>query len=246
MNTSFKIASAVALCLTPAAAFAESAPSAPAATPAPIDPIRLEAARLTVGHVFPSGTYARLMNGTMDGMMKSMFDGVGKIPMRDLAAIGGLSEAQLAKLGNGTLEEVTTIIDPAFHQRMDLSMRTMMREMGAVMSSFEPAMQDGLAQAYARRFTAAQLAELNRFFDTPTGSIYAAESMLLFMDPAVMSKMQTMMPELMKQMPALIGKVKDATAGLPAPRKPAELNPAERQRLARLLGITEAQLLRQK
>jgi Uncharacterized protein conserved in bacteria (DUF2059) len=240
MKTCLKIASALVLSLSPISAFAENA------APAPVDAERLAAARAIVGHVFPAGTYARIMNGTMDGMMKGMLDGFGKMPMRDLATIGGLSEAKLAQIGDVSLNEVTTILDPAFHQRMDLAMHTMMREMGTMMSSFEPAMQDGLTEAYARRFTAPQLGELNQFFNTPTGNTYASESMMLFMDPAVMAKMQAFVPELMKQMPAIISKVSAATASLPKPRKPADLSPAERRRLAQLLGTTEQQLLRGK
>jgi hypothetical protein len=240
MNTCFKIASAVLLGLSPIAACAQTA------APTPVDAERMTTARAIVGHVFPAGTYQRIMNGSMDAMMSSMMDGLGKIPLRDLAAMGGVSQAKLAQLGEGTLAEVASILDPAFQQRMDLTMHTTMREMGTMMSTFEPAMQDGLAEAYARRFTSSQLSELKSFFETPTGNIYAAESMMLFMDPAVMTKMQAWVPELMKQMPALMAKVKEATARLPAPRKPADLSSAERQRLAKLLGTTEQQLLRGK
>ena len=77
------------------------------------------------------------------------------------------------------------------------------------------------------------------FFATPTGKAYAADSMIIFMDPEVMSKMTTMMPEMMKQMPAITAKLKEATAGLPPPRRAEDLTPAQRKRLAVLLGVPE-------
>lgn len=100
---------------------------------------------------------------------------------------------------------------------MRITNKVMMGEMGAIMSKVEPAVRDGLANAYARKFTAAQLRDLNRFFETPTGRFYAAESMMLFMDPEVMKSSMAMVPDLMKAMPAIGEKVKQATAHLPPP-----------------------------
>ena len=51
-----------------------------------------------------------------------------------------------------------------------------------------------------------------------------------------------MMPAMMKQMPAITQKLKQAMAGLPEPRKPEDLSPAEKTRLAELLGVPEEQL----
>src|SRR3546814_3041507 len=50
----------------------------------------------------------------------------------------------------------------------------------------EPPMRDGLAKAYARKFTGAQLTDLNSFLATPTGKLYAGEWMALQADPEVM------------------------------------------------------------
>ena len=234
-----KLALSLALALPAAPALAQTPPAPPpAAAPvdAPIDSGRLAAAEITVAHVFPDGTYARIMDKSMDMVMSSMMDSVGKMSLRDVAAMGGMSEEQLAKVGPGTLNELMAIYDPVYEQRMQLTMRVMMGEMGTMMTRFEPAIRDGLAQAYARRFTAVQLAEMNAFFATPTGKAYAAEAMVIFMDPAVMAKMQEFLPVLTRQMPAIMGKVQAATAALPKPRKPDELSDGERKRIAELLG----------
>jgi len=57
-----------------------------------------------------------------------------------------------------------------------------------------------------------------------------------------MDKMQAFMPKMMKQMPAIVEKVKTATADLPPPRKYADLSDAETAELADLLGISVAEL----
>jgi hypothetical protein len=244
-------AASCALPLGPAAALAQdtaatrqitSTPEAPAA----VDPARLATARKTVDYVFPIGTYARLMNGTMNGLMDRMMDSVGKMPLRELAALGGVSQDKLTKLGDGTLREVMAIYDPHYQERTQVTMRAMTAEMVKLMTRFEPAIRDGLAQAYARRFTVGQLDELNHFFATPTGTIYAADSMAIFMDPEVMSKMTELMPSILKEMPALTAKMKEATASLPPPRNFEDLTAAERQRLAGLLGVSVDELGRQK
>lgn len=225
-------AASLVLALSPALALAQDA----------ADPARLAAARTTVDFIFPNGTYARVMDKTMDSIMGSMLQSTQQIPLRDLAAMSGKSDEELAALGNGTLKEVMAILDPAFEQRMSLAMRAMMGEMAKLMTQTEPAVRDGLASAYAKRYNATQLAELNTFFATPTGRAYAADSMVIFMDPDVMKKMQEFVPTMMKAMPAIVEKAKAATASLPEPRKPQDLSPPERTRLAKLLGIPEDEL----
>ena len=221
---------------------AQTAPpqTAPAQT-APDTP-HLAAARQTVDHIFPVGTYARLMGAPMDKLMDSIMGGAGQMPLRELAGLGGASPETLAKLDKTTLNDIMAIYDPAFHQRTATMMHVMMHEMGGLMNQIEPAIRDGLAQAYAAKFTDAQLAEMNRFFETPTGNAYASNALLLQMDPAVMGKMQAFMPMMVKALPDIMKKASDANAALPKPRTWDEMTPAEHSRLAKLLGVPEADL----
>src|SRR3546814_18844746 len=48
-----------------------------------------------------------------------------------------------------------------------------------------PGLFDAMARAYARRFTVAQLGEIETFFRTPTGRIYVTESMNIMSDPDI-------------------------------------------------------------
>ena len=207
------------------------------------DQSRMAAAQAVVDKLFPNGTYARIMNGTMDTVMRGAMASVGEMPLKDLAGIGGIPEEQLKQMGDGKLKEMLAILDPAFDQRMDASMRAMMPELTKLMTQFEPGIREGLTVAYARRFTPEQLTEMSRFFSTPTGTLYASESMVIFMDPEVVNRMMGMMPEMAKQMPAMVGTVERAIASLPKPKSFEDLTKAERARLAALLGVSETDLI---
>ncbi len=211
------------------------------ALPAPaIDPDRLAKATRIAGALLPDGTYRKMMSGTMDKMMGSMTDQMLDLPMRDLAHAAGLKPEQIAKVGPGTARQVMAIMDPAFRQRLEVSTKAVMGAMVDMMAKFEPSVRDGLAEAYGTRFTTAQLDEIERFFATPTGGAYAAQSMLVYTDPAVINRMQAMMPALVKQMPDMIGAMAKATADLPKPKTYTQLTKAERAEVARLIGVDPA------
>ncbi|GAA4767476.1 DUF2059 domain-containing protein [Novosphingobium ginsenosidimutans] len=224
---------------------AQEAPAPQPGVEAPAaEPARLAAAQAVVDKLFPTGTYARIMNGTMDTVMKGAMASVGELPLKDLAGIGGVPEEQLKQMGDGKLKEMLAILDPAFDQRMAASMRAMMPELTKLMTQFEPGIREGLTAAYARRYTPEQLAEMGQFFSTPTGSLYASESMVIFMDPEVVNRMMGMIPEMTKQMPTVMGSVERAIASLPKPKSLEDLTKTERTRLAALLGVSEAELIK--
>jgi hypothetical protein len=175
-----------------------------------------------------------------------VMDAVGQAPMRDVAGMVGAKPEELAKLDKGTLGDILAILDPAHQQRMAITMHELMPLMTQMVTDLEPGMREGLAHAYANRFTPAQLADMNAFFDTPSGSAYAANAMLIQTDPEVIGQMTSALPRamrtMMSQMPAIAKRVDAASAGLPKPRKWADLSPAERTKLAQLLGVSEDSL----
>lgn len=232
----FSVIAGALLILAPLAVAARDAAPAPAA----LDPVRLDSARKTVDHVFPEGTYARMMKGSMDAILGTVLDSVSAMPVQQIAAMAGMTEEEIGKLGETTLAEIMEIYDPAYRPRMEVTMRVTMEHMTGVMGRLEPEMRAGLARAYASRFTEAQLGELNSFFATPTGTLYAAQSMMIFLDPEVMQSMQKMMPVLMEEMPGIQTAAMTATADLPPPRSTCELTEAEWAKLAGLLGVPDA------
>lgn len=205
-----------ALAATPALAQSDSA--APPST-APITPNHLATAQATVDHVWPIGTYARMMDGTMDQMMDAMMASMFEMRMGDVVGDTAEGEPLDAATRNQTMRQVMLKSDPHFEERFRIMNRVMSNELVPVATRLEPYVREGLTRAYARRFSTAQLADLNRFFATPSGSAYAADSMMLFFSPEVIALMAKMGPELVKQMPAIMQKVTAATAHLPPPPK---------------------------
>ncbi|HSI17934.1 MAG TPA: DUF2059 domain-containing protein [Sphingomonas sp.] len=212
------------------------AQQAPAAAVAPADPAHIAAAQAVVNEVFPAGTYRKMMSGTFDKMMGSMSDQMLNIPVADIARIGGVPEEKLKSVKPATLKQMMLIIDPSFQKRMDAVMPIMMSMMVDMMDKMEPDVRAGVVEAYANRFTTPQLAELDRFFSTPTGSVYAAQSMLVYTDPAVIERMQKMMPKLLEMMPDMMKKIKSATAAFPPMPKGNQLTKEQRDKLTALLG----------
>ena len=233
------LAIGLSLATVPALARAEdqtAATATPAALPVPAAPARIAAARETVNAIFPAGTYARIMNGSLSGMMSSMMDSMFAMPVADLAAMSGRKPEELQKIGKTSTAQIMAILDPAFRQRTQITMSLMMSEIGGVMTEFEPTVREAYVAVYARRYSESQLTELNRFFATPTGKAYAADSMVIGTEPEVLAKMQGVMPLIMKRMPVMMEKLKAEMAKLPPPRKPKDLSPAEKAELQKLLG----------
>ena len=217
--TSFRILKSVAAAsamLVAVPSFAQTAqPTAPqSASEAPVDPARLAAAKPVIDQIWPMGTYARLMHGMMEQMSQGMLANMYGMRAEDLAP-----DAKSAKAAGGkTLGEMMAEDDPYYQQRMQITMRVMFDEMGRLMTEVEPQVRDGLAHSYARHFSVDQLNDLHRFFATPTGKAYAADSMMLMMGPDMMKAMQSFAPRMFKAMPAIMAKVQEATKDLPPPK----------------------------
>ena len=187
--------------------------------------------------LFPDGTYRRMLGDSIGKMMSGMVDQMGNVPLGDLAKAYRIDPEAAAKLDKATVNKIMVIVDPAFRDRMKLVMDGMFKGMIPLFEQMEPELRAGLAEALAHRFTASQLGELDAFFATPTGNSFASQQMLLFMDPAVMGRMQAQMPKIMQAMPALVGDAAKAAASLPKAKKYQDLTEAERNELAALLGV---------
>ncbi|MFN4020448.1 MAG: DUF2059 domain-containing protein [Erythrobacter sp.] len=205
---------------------------------------RIPAAEQLVARIFPPGTYARMMNDSMKPMMDNVMGSLMDAPMAEIAKLSGLPADQLPAMGEGSLREVMTILDPAFEERTSLVLGMTMQLVADMMLEIEPSYRAGLARAYAARFTEAELVEMAAYFSTPTGAKYAAESMLIYTDPQVMAAMNEMMPKMMQLMPDLMAKAREAEARLPMARTFSDLTLAEQARLAELLD-TSVEALRE-
>ena len=213
------LGAALAAGATPAMTQTAPAQQGAPAADLPVDPARLAAARPVVDRVWPLGTFRRVMQSSMDQMTNSMLGAMFDMKASDVAKSAGDGKAAAAA-GTETLGEAARRADPAFDERMRITMRVTTDEMATLMTRIEPDVREALARVMAKRFTAPELGELDRFFATPAGTKYASESMLLATDPEMIGASMKFMPMFLEAMPAIQKKLEAATKHLPPPPKP--------------------------
>ncbi len=208
----------------------------------PAQEARLPQAEAVVARIFPEGTYARLMDETMEPMMNAIMGSMKQVPLAQLRAIGGMDQSDLAEMGDARLGDIIAILDPAYEERSAVFSQIMVEMVGDLVEGIEPSYRAGLARAYAVRFERSDLVELDRFFQTPVGGRYAAESMLIFADPQVMSAMNEVMPAVLEMMPDMMENFQERSEQLPQPRELSDLDDSELDRLSALLGVAPEDL----
>src|SRR3546814_1565018 len=97
----------------------------------------------------------------------------------------GVETEQIAALDEATKGQIADMFDPHRKEREEQITNVINPLISEALADMEPPMRDGLATAYARKFTGAQLTDLNSFLATPTGKLYADEWMALQADPEV-------------------------------------------------------------
>ena len=169
------------------------------------DPARLAAARATAQTMFPSGAYATAMTGFLD---------------RTANRVLSMSEAELAAMfPEGTDSKAARKKPPSTEPlrarlsredpNFDAKYAAIRAFAGTILTKLgnaaEPKFREGMARAMARKFDAAQLAEINGFLATPTGAAYGRQVVGMWFEPDVMRGMFELLPEMMKLMPEVIG-----------------------------------------
>lgn len=223
-----------------------AAPAPAAATPLvalpplpPVDPARLALAQVSANVWFRDGSMARMVDEVFSlkpgGYPSSMLD----LTLRQLVGMAGMPlPASKSDGGNLTLRQMIAKNDPYFDQRMAAIHDALLLEVVRLSPRFEPQLRDGLAQSMARRFTAAQLADLNRFLTTPSGQAFADSSYLMWLDPAVMRSVLGTIPGLVGEVPGVMARVRAANDRFPAPvwakpTPPATKRPAPKKPVSR-------------
>lgn len=224
---------AAALAATPAFAAPAAEPAAAVSPDAPIDAARLALATKSVDLAWPPGSYARLMREATTRLIDTMMGTLLDLNLAELAAAMPTKpgaeatseqdkpDAPPAATANLSMRAMLKSVDPHFEERIRITNDTLMEAMMPLMTKVEPQVRQGMARAYARRFSNNQLQELNGFFATPTGRLYASEAMLLLIDPEIITPFLLSLPQFVAEMPAIMKKAEAATAHLPPPPKKA-------------------------
>jgi hypothetical protein len=161
---------AIAAALTPLPTIAQT--SAPAASAnAPVDPARLVAARKLIDDIMPPQKRDAMVDGIVRPMMANMRDGMMRSP----------DMTELFKQHPGMRDQMLQFLDSETERSLGIAHETL------------PALFDAMATAYARQFTLDQLADMQRFFASPTGRIYIERVPAVMSDPAIAAAQRVMM-----------------------------------------------------
>jgi hypothetical protein len=206
----------------------------------PLDPeqeARLPAAQQLIAKVIPEGTMAEMMDKVFDGLLGPMMAQAPSGAATTLARQLGLSPYEM-NLDDQQVAELASLFDPAWEERQQREMATLPDMMKDIMGLMEPGMRKAMAELYAIRFSADELAEIDAFFSTGTGGKYARESFLMASDPRIMASTMEAMPALMGSIGDMEKRMTDSVADLPPVRSFADLSPDERAKVAQMTGYS--------
>lgn len=197
---------------------------------------RLPLAQKVVAKMLPEGAMAKVMGSMFDGFLG---------PITKLAEEAGpqledhIGYAQDdLELTDEQVTEIAAIVDPQWRERQKREMDTLQRAMGRIMTAMEPAMRQGMSEAYAVHFSVDELTDLDTFFSTATGASFAQKSYQLANDPRILSAAMSEMPEMMEQFTAMEAELEAAVVGLPERRTYQMLTPEQKARILELTGLT--------
>lgn len=147
------------------------------------DADRLVIANKIVARFYPVGTNERIMRDSFDNMMLPIIDRTLELTITEAMDLFGLpaelnpldgdEEAADKKIGDLLAE-----MDPEFREKMGTVMDAYAEITGLTSEPLEPALAAAMARDYARKYDLQQLTEMEAFFATPTGELFARDFML--------------------------------------------------------------------
>jgi len=201
--------------------------------------VRLPAAQAIVAKIVPPGTMGEMMNSMFSGMLGPIMDLAAQPSNSEVAKQLGLESWEIV-LDAEQSAEVLALLDPVWRERQERTMAATQVAIGKMMTTMEPILREAMAQLYAINFEARELADIDAFFSTESGAAYARKSFTMASDPRMMGAMMQAMPEMMGSVAEIEAEMAAAVADLPPARTYADLDAAQRERLAELTGLDQA------
>lgn len=203
----------------------------------PVAPAQLALAQTTTTALIPPGSLEKMLDNLYGKLFKGLLGEFGGMSDVMLSIKTGVDSEKIATLDEKSKTAIADLFDPYRKQREDQLMTVVKPLISEALTDLEGPMRSGLAHAYARKFSAAQLGEMNAFFATPTGKAYSAEWMALQADPEVMLAMIKAVPPLVGKFidrgPEIEGKFK----ALPKEKQLTDMSDAELAKLAKLMKV---------
>lgn len=203
----------------------------------PIDPARLTLAEQTTAALIPAGSIEKMVDNLYGKMFKTLMGEFGGQSDMMLSIKTGVESDQIAKLDEATKGKVADMFDPHRKEREDQITRVIKPLISEALADMEPPMRSGLAKAYARKFTGAQLTDLNGFLASPTGRIYASEWMALQADPEVMVAVIKAVPPLITKFIDRAPEIEKDFKELPKEKQLSDFTDKELSSLAKLMKV---------
>ncbi len=212
----------------------------------PIDPARLTLAQQTTAALIPAGSIDKMVDNLYGTMFKPIMGEFGGQSDLLLSIKTGVETDQIAKLDEATKGKVADMFDPHRKERDEQINRVIKPLISEVLADMEPPMREGLAKAYARKFTGAQLTDLNSFLATPTGNLYASEWMALQADPEVMVAVIKAVPPLVTKFIDRAPEIEKDLKELPKEKQLSDFDDKELGKLAKLMKVDVSVLKEQR
>ena len=212
----------------------------------PIDPARLTLAQQTTAALIPAGSIEKMVDNLYGKMFKTIMGEFGGQSDLLLSIKTGVETDQIAKLDEATKGKVADMFDPHRKERDEQINRVIKPLISEVLADMEPPMREGLAKAYARKFTGAQLTDLNSFLATPTGNLYASEWMALQADPEVMVAVIKAVPPLVTKFIDRAPEIEKDLKELPKEKQLSDFDDKEIGKLAKLMKVDVSVLKEQR
>ena len=212
----------------------------------PIDPARLTLAQRTTAALIPNGSIEKMVDNLYGKMFKTIMGEFGGQSDLLLSIKTGVETEQIAALDEATKGKVADMFDPHRKERDEQITRVIKPLISEALADMEPPMRDGLAKAYARKFTGAQLTDLNSFLATPTGNLYASEWMALQADPEVMVAVIKAVPPLVTKFIDRAPEIEKDLKELPKEKQLSDFDDKQLGKLAKLMKVDVSVLKEQR
>jgi len=212
----------------------------------PIDPARLTLAERTTAALIPNGSIEKMVDNLYGKMFKTFMGEFGGQSDLLLSIKTGVETEQIAALDEATKGQIADMFDPHRKEREEQITKVIKPLISEALADMEPPMRDGLAKAYARKFTGAQLTDLNSFLATPTGKLYAGEWMALQADPEVMVAVIKAVPPLVTKFIERAPAIEKDLKELPKEKQLSDFDDKQLGKLAKLMKVEVSVLKEQR
>lgn len=212
----------------------------------PIEPARLSLAQQSMGTLIPAGSLEKMIDNLYGKMFKTVMAELGGQSDLMLSIKTGVESDKIAALDEATKVKIADIFDPHRKEREDQITKVLKPLISEALTDLERPMRGGMAKAYARKFSAAQLTDLNSFLATPTGSLYASEWMALQADPEVMVAVMKALPPMVTKFMDRGPQIEKDMKELPKEKQLSDFSDKELAALAKLMKVDVSVLKEQR